>query len=115
TPEQQLAAWDFVKWFTSPEPQSRWVVASNYFPTNSGTVDFLGDYNEQNPVWATALDLLPYGIFEPQLISYQGVRDAASQAYLEIVVGGADVQSTLDALTETANELQAELLEELDG
>ncbi|MFZ1400303.1 MAG: hypothetical protein WAS33_25595 [Candidatus Promineifilaceae bacterium] len=66
-------------------------------------------------MWATALDLLPYGIFEPQLISYQSVRDAASEAYLAIVVQGADVQSTLDELTETANELQAELLEEMGG
>lgn len=115
TPEQQLAAWQFVKWFTSPEPHARWVEASNYFPTNAAAVEYLGDYNEQNPVWATALDLLPYGIFEPQLISYQSVRDAASEAYLAIVVQGADVQSTLDELTETANELQAELLEEMGG
>jgi ABC-type glycerol-3-phosphate transport system substrate-binding protein len=113
TPEQQLAAWEFVKWFTSPEPQARWVEASNYFPTNSGTIEFLGDYNEQNPIWASALDLLPYGIFEPQLISYQSVRDAASESYLSIVVQGADVQSTLDALTERANELQQELLDEI--
>ncbi|WP_420642319.1 extracellular solute-binding protein [Candidatus Leptofilum sp.] len=112
TPEQQLAAWQFVKWFTSPEPQARWVEASNYFPTNAGAVEFLGDYNEQNPVWATALDLLQYGKFEPQLISYQSVRDAAQEAYNVIIQGG-DVQATLDDLTETANELQEELLEEI--
>lgn len=112
TPEQQLAAWEFVKWFTSPEPQARWVEASNYFPTNSGAVEYLGDYNEQNPVWATALDLLPYGKFEPQLISYQSVRDAAQEAY-NAIIQGADVQATLDDLTERANELQAELLDEI--
>lgn len=112
TPEQQLAAWEFVKWFTSPEPQARWVEASGYFPTNSGAVEFLGDYNEQNQVWATALDLLQYGKFEPQLISYQSVRDAAQEAY-NAIIQGADVQSTLDDLTERANELQAELLEEI--
>ena len=112
TPEQQLAAWEFVKWFTEPEQQARWVEASNYFPTNSGAVEFLGDYNEQNPVWATALDLLQYGKFEPHLISYQSVRDAAQEAY-NAIIQGADVQTTLDDLTETANELQAELLEEM--
>lgn len=112
TPEQQLAAWEFIKWFTTPEVQARWVEASNYFPTNSGTVEFLGDYNEQNPVWATALDLLQYGEFEPQLISYQSVRDAAQEAY-NAIIQGADVQATLDDLTERANELQEELLEEI--
>lgn len=112
TPEQQLAAWEFVKWFTTPEVQASWVEASQYFPTNSGAVEFLGDYNAENPVYAAALDLLQYGKFEPQLISYQSVRDAAQEAYNAIIQGG-DVQTTLDDLTERANELQAELLEEM--
>lgn len=86
--------------------------ASQYFPTNSGAVEFLGDYNAENPVYAAALDLLQYGKFEPQLISYQSVRDAAQEAYNAIIQGG-DVQTTLDDLTERANELQAELLEEM--
>jgi hypothetical protein len=55
--------------------------------------------------------LLQYGTFEPQLISYQGVRDAAEQAYNEIMQG-ADIQTTLDDLTQQANELQAELMEQ---
>ena len=112
TPEQQLAAWDFIKWFTTPEIQALWVEASNYFPTNADTVEFLGDYNAENPVYAEALDLLQYGAFEPQLISYQSVRDAAQEAY-NAIIQGADVQATLDDLTERANELQAELLEEI--
>jgi len=58
-----------------------------------------------------ALALLPYGYYEPQLISYQGVRDAAQQAFNEIMQG-ADIQATLDVLTQTANDLQAELMEE---
>ncbi|MFQ5434428.1 MAG: extracellular solute-binding protein, partial [Anaerolineae bacterium] len=114
TPEQQLAAWYFIKWFTSPEKQAKWVEASNYFPTNSGTIDFLGDYITEHPVYGTALDLLQYGKFEPQLISYQGVRDAAEEAF-NAILQGADVQETLDDLTETANDLQAELMEELGG
>jgi multiple sugar transport system substrate-binding protein/sn-glycerol 3-phosphate transport system substrate-binding protein len=114
TPEQQLAAWDFVKWFTSPEAQARWVEASNYFPTRAGASEFLDDYIAANPVFGEALDLLNYSKYEPQLISYQSVRDAASAAFNEILQG-ADVQETLDELTETANELQAELLEEMGG
>jgi multiple sugar transport system substrate-binding protein/sn-glycerol 3-phosphate transport system substrate-binding protein len=65
----------------------------------------------ENPQWATAVELLPYGSYEPQLISYQGVRDAAEQAFNEILQG-ADIQATLDGLTAEANELQAELMEE---
>ena len=111
TPEEQLAAWIFIKWFTSPEIQAEWVKASGYFPTRRATEDYLGDYVSENQQFGTALSLLPYGYFEPQLISYQSVRDAAEQAANEIIQG-ADVQSTLDDLTEEANELQAELTEE---
>ncbi len=110
-PQEQLAAWYFIKWFTSPEVQAEWVKISNYFPTRRATSEFLGDYISENPQWGSALELLKYGAFEPQLISYQGVRDAAQQAYNEIMQG-ADIQSTLDQLTVEANELQAELMEE---
>lgn len=114
TPEAQLAAWDFIKWFTSPEGQADWVVASQYFPTNSGAEELLGDFVAENPVFGTAIDLLNYGKFEPQLISYQSVRDAAQAAFNEIMQGG-DIDSILDNLTETANELQEELEAEIGG
>ena len=68
-----------------------------YFPTRSATSEFLGDYISENPQWGAALELLQYGKFEPQLISYQGVRDAAEMAFNEIMQG-ADIQATLDAL-----------------
>ena len=111
-PEQELSAWLFIKWFTSPEVQARWVEASNYFPTRAGTEAHLTGYVEQNPQYGEALALLGYGAYEPQLISYQAVRDAAQTAFNEIMQGG-DIQATLDALTETANELQEELMGEV--
>lgn len=112
TPEQELAAWIFVKWFTSPEIMARWDKISGYFPTRASAVNYLGDYLSANPQWAQAVELLPYSHYEPQLISYQGVRDAVTQAFNEIMQG-ADVQATLDRLTEHANALQAELMAEV--
>ncbi len=112
-PEQELAAWLFIKWFTSPEVQARWVEASNYFPTRAGTEAHLSGYVDENPQYGEALALLGYGAYEPQLISYQAVRDAAETAFNEIMQG-ADIQATLDALTETANELQEELMGEVE-
>jgi len=109
TPETQLASWIFIKWFTSPEIQARWVEISGYFPTRASAADFLGEYVATNTQFGQALDLLQYGAFEPQLISYQSVRDSATAAFNEIMQG-ADIQTTLDALTEEANILQAELM-----
>ena len=111
TPKTQLAAWIFLKWFTSPEIQAQWDQVSGYFPTRASTAGLLTDYVGENPKWGQALKLLPYGTYEPQLISYQSVRDAAEQAFNEILQG-ADIKATLDALTKEANELQAELMEE---
>lgn len=113
TPEQELAAWLFIKWFTSPEIMAEWDLISGYFPTRASAVDHLTDYLSENPQWAQAVELLPYSYYEPQLISYTAVRDAATQAFNEIMQG-ADVQSTLDTLTETANELQEELMAEVE-
>ncbi len=113
TPEQELAAWLFVKWFTEPENQADWVRASNYFPTREGTDAFIADYEAENPQWAEAADLLPFSAYEPQLISYTAVRDAVAQAFNEIMQG-ADIESTLTELTETANDLQEELSAEVE-
>ena len=113
TPETQLAAWIFIKWYTTPEIQARWAVISGYFATRASSADYLAEYiagNDQyGSQYSQALDLLKYGNFEPQLISYQSVRDLAEQAFNEILQG-ADIQTTLDALTEEANALQAELM-----
>ncbi len=117
SPEQELAAWLFTKWFTSPEQQARWDTITGYFPTRAGTVPFLADYVSESDFGAQyeeAMSFLPYGAFEPQLISYQAVRDAAQEAY-NAIMQGADAQETLDQLTEDANELQAELMEEIGG
>lgn len=111
TPEQQLAAWIFIKWFTSPEIQAEWDRISGYFPTRASTGEFLTDYFEENPQWAQAADLLPFSYYEPQLISYTAVRDAATEAF-NAIMQGADVQATLDDLTEFANETQEELMSE---
>ncbi|MCA9991065.1 MAG: extracellular solute-binding protein [Anaerolineales bacterium] len=112
TPEQQLAAWIFIKWFTTPEVQAEWVRISGYFPTRQGSNEFLEGYVDENPQWGQARDLLPFSYFEPQLISYQQVRDKASEAF-NAIMQGADIQTTLDDLTNFANEAQAELMSEI--
>jgi multiple sugar transport system substrate-binding protein/sn-glycerol 3-phosphate transport system substrate-binding protein len=115
SPEQQLAGWVFIKWFTSPEIQARWDEISGYFPTRAGAEEFLGDFIAESPFgtqYQQALAFLPFGTYEPQLISYTAVRDLTTQAFNEIMQG-ADVQATLDQLTEEANELEAELMSEV--
>jgi len=115
TPEQELAAWIFIKWFTEPENMAKWGRASGYFPTRASVVPLLEDYvatTVGGEKWKQALDLLPYGAYEPQLISYDQVRRSISEAY-NAIMQGADIQRTLDDVNARANTVQAELMAEI--
>jgi len=113
TPERELATWIFIKYFTSPEIQARWAKVSNYFPVRKSAAEALTDYFEANPAYKTAFELLPYGKFEPPVPGYDFVRDKVREA-MAAIADGADVQSTLDKLTEEANEILAEQMAELE-
>jgi multiple sugar transport system substrate-binding protein/sn-glycerol 3-phosphate transport system substrate-binding protein len=111
TPEQEVAAWVFIKWFTSPEIQARWSEISGYFPTRASTGGFFSEAVLGNAQFQQGVELLPFSAYEPQLISYTAVRDAATQAFNEIMQG-ADIQTTLDNLTAFANEQEAMMMAE---
>jgi peptide/nickel transport system substrate-binding protein len=110
TPEQELAAWLFVKWLTEPENQARWAKISGYFPTRVSTADLLADYFVENPTYKQGFDLLPYSTYEAQWCPcYEEVRRLMRDAYSEIL-DGADIDATLAQLTEDANGSLAENL-----
>jgi multiple sugar transport system substrate-binding protein len=98
TPEQELAAWLFVKYYTSPEVQADWAVASNYFPVRASVAEGLADYFEANPAYATAFDLLQYGTTEPPVPGYDFVRDLM-EAEMAAIMDGADVMEHSMPLT----------------
>jgi multiple sugar transport system substrate-binding protein len=98
---EQLAAWLFLKWFTEPEQQARWVRASNYFPVRRSTAQELQTYFEQNPRYKAAYELLDYGKSEPSMSGYQQVRRLVQEAMVDIVEGG-DVDQALTNLQQAA-------------
>ena len=102
TPQQQLAAWLFIKWFTEPAQQARWVRASNYFPVRRSTASELGDYFEENARYKAAFELLDFGKSEPTLSGYQQVRRVLQEAMVEIIEGG-DMDRVLADVQQAAN------------
>lgn len=102
TPERQLAAWLFLKWFTEPEQQARWVRASNYFPARRSTARELDTYFAENPRYRTVYDLLDYGRSEPSVAGYQAVRRLIEEAMVEVAQGG-KVDVVLPRLEREAN------------
>ncbi len=107
TPEQELASWLFIKYYTGTEAQAKWAMASNYFPVRQSVAAGLTDYFAQNPNYQLACNLLPYGISEPQVPGYDFVR-ARVEEVLAAIVEGADVKEALGVLTIEANEILAD-------
>jgi basic membrane lipoprotein Med (substrate-binding protein (PBP1-ABC) superfamily)/ABC-type glycerol-3-phosphate transport system substrate-binding protein len=111
TPEAELAAWLFLKYFTSPDIQAEWAKASNYFPVRASVAEKMVDYFAANPVYKAGFDLLQYGKFEPPVPGYDPVRVKVSEAEAAIA-DGADVATTLAGLDVTANGILAEFMAE---
>jgi len=109
SPERQLATWLFLKYYTSAEVQAKWATVSGYFPVRASVADGMTDYFAANPAYATAFDMLQYGYYEPPVPGYDFVRSLVNEA-MAAIADGADVQSTLDLLTEEANVILAEQL-----
>ncbi len=116
TPEAELAAWIVLKWFAAPEQQAQWVQISHDYPTRASTIEYLTDYVQRHPQWATGFEFLDHCAYEPPLISYSyaGVRSAVSEAMIEIL-HGADIQETLQILDEEANLIQEAMMQQVDN
>ncbi len=74
TPEEQLAAWLFVRWLTENEQDAHWVETTHLFPLHTSTLDLTGDYEKTHPQWKQAVDLLPKGEMQPQLASWRTIK-----------------------------------------
>jgi multiple sugar transport system substrate-binding protein len=108
--EQNLASWLFIKWLTSPETQAEWVNWTGYFPSQTSTLPLLGDYGDNNPLWAEGQELAPLGAGEPNLASYATVRGMIQDAGFAAMAAEdeAAVTAILDQLQADAEEAQAE-------
>jgi multiple sugar transport system substrate-binding protein len=110
TPQAELATWIFIKYFTSPEVQARWVQTSGYLPVRASTADYLSDYFADHPNYQAAFNLLPYGICEPSVPGYDFIQQEVELA-VEAILGGAEMSETLDSLSATTNQVLAVNLE----
>ncbi|MEM7130251.1 MAG: extracellular solute-binding protein [Chloroflexota bacterium] len=113
TPEQEVATWLFIKYYTSPDVQAQWAQASNYFPVRESVADGMGSYFEENPAYEVAFNLLGFGKAEPPMPGYDFVRDIVEEQMVAIV-NGAEVESTLAALTEESNEILTDQMMDME-
>jgi ABC-type glycerol-3-phosphate transport system substrate-binding protein len=107
TPEEQLAAWLFLKYLTSPEVQAEWAEYSYSYPTRKDSLRFLRDFRTENPGWAKGLNVLKYTRVQPLDPSWEIIQQAVGDAFEELLLQNYPGTITLLAkLDLTAEELK---------
>ncbi len=102
TQEKELAAWLFIKYFTSSAVQAKWAEVSGYYPVRKSVEEYLTDYYLKYEAYHAGWRLLENCTYEPSVPGYELVRQKASEA-LSSIANGEDIPHTLDVLNNEAN------------
>ena len=99
TPEEQLAAWRFVKFLTSPEVNARWAVATGYLPVRESAAQSATyqEYVNQDPKkYGAGVAQLEHAKFDPGLAAWFDARRNVTEAVEEALILGVDPQDALN-------------------
>lgn len=107
--DQQKAAYEFIKFLTSKEGQTIWVLDTGYLPLVQGVQDnpeYLADYFAKNPLTHAALSTLPDAV---AWLPFPGPRGFEAEQVLvearEAILSGAPVRPTLEQAAKTLRQL----------
>lgn len=106
TPEQELAAWLFVKHYLTANVQAKWARATGNYPVRYSAAEAMDKYLAENSAYRSGFALLASTQSEPAVPGYGMVRAAMNDA-LRAILDGADVASTLAMLEVEANKIVA--------
>jgi hypothetical protein len=84
SPEEQLAAWQLIRWLLDPPNHARFVEASGSFPIRASELAHLADYRQRYPQWDQALALVPSARPETSVDSWGQVRLALGDAFTQL-------------------------------
>ena len=100
TPERQRAAWEFLKWMTSPANTAFYSMRSGYLPVRVSAVENpqLKEYYRSYPMAKKSLEIsLRYGRGRMVVQNVEkGVRQFLNPALEAVLLGSADPQQALD-------------------
>jgi sn-glycerol 3-phosphate transport system substrate-binding protein len=115
SPEKRAAAWQFVKFLSSPEEQASVAVAGGFAPirTDATTVPALAQRWAAEPIYRVGYDQLTTGAEDASTAGsligdYQGVRDAVKDGMLSMLTGNLTPAAALQkAQSEADRAIQA--------
>lgn len=107
TPEQQAAAWKYIKFLTGTTGTTRWSLRTFYMPVRRSARDstLMRVYLRDNPEHRAGLESLEFARTEPSMAEWQEIRDIISDAVEQALLGKATPQQALDAAAQKANRL----------
>ncbi len=107
TAEDKQAAWEFVKWMTSPETNLRWSMETGYLPLRRSVIqsDTYQAYLEKEPRARTILQQMPDAVVRPNIPAYAPASREVGLAIEDVLFNNADPQTALDAAAAKANAL----------
>lgn len=82
SPEQQVAAWEFIKWFNSPEVQAVWAINTGYIPTRRSSlrIEEMVNYLSEIPGSDEVYRKIDWAVSEPKIGAWFSGRIYLSQA-----------------------------------
>jgi len=116
TPEEQAAAWDFMKWFNSTPQQVQWALAGSGLPVVRSAVDDPELQQRWSDTLAGRWSAVAFGVLEnvdtdfpgPLIGEYRVTREAIRNAYERVLLGDGQV----DPAVEAANDAITSAVEE---
>jgi multiple sugar transport system substrate-binding protein len=107
--QQKEAAWEFIRWFTSPEVTARWAAATGYAPVRKSAMDMpvMKQRFEEVEGWRGVFDQFAFAGYEPRTPAWYAGRKALQEVGVESALR--KQKTPLEALTDAAAAVNAEL------
>ncbi len=110
SPEQQAAAWKYIKFITGTNGTTRWSLKTFYMPVRRSGRDstLMRVFLRDNPEVRAGLDSLEFAKTEPSMAEWQEIRDIISDAVEAALLGKVTAKDALDQAAAKANRLLAQ-------
>jgi multiple sugar transport system substrate-binding protein len=102
SPEKQKVAWEFIKFFSSPEINAYWAIHTGYVPVRRSAVESesFKKYLEKDSTSMAAISQIEYATFEPRSPAWYEMRDHLAKAIENTLRGQMKVDEALTWATE---------------
>jgi sn-glycerol 3-phosphate transport system substrate-binding protein len=106
TEQEQLAAWEFLRFLTSTENQIRWSLATGYMVSRKSAFesDEIQEIFSTDPRYRVTYDQIPYSFPRPKVEAWPEIEDIIEEAMTRIVLQGESV-NILDQVKMDIDEL----------